>query len=314
MEIEAPPGRVERARAFSALIQERGQRVTERATAERERHSSVDAVFEMVDRDGEVGGGIIAGALAYRFFIWILPLALVAVAGLGLAADSASESPVQAAESVGLKGLVTGSVAGAAESSTRWYALLIGIPLLVYVTRSILRALVGAHRLVWSDVRSRAYKPTLIATLRLLVLLLLYYVASGLAAWIRSFSVGFGVLATLLVVVIYGGLWLAISLRLPHRDAPWVALIPGAVFVGVGVEAMQVFTAYFLVPYAINKQGTYGSLGAAAALLFGLYILSRLIVGSAVVNATLWARRTRGDAPPPPAPEGQPAGTDRAIS
>ena len=39
----------------------------------------------MVERDSEVGGGIIAGALAYRLFIWLLPLALVAVAGLGFA-------------------------------------------------------------------------------------------------------------------------------------------------------------------------------------------------------------------------------------
>ena len=47
----------------------------------------------MVNRDGDIGGGIIAGALAYRLFIWLLPLALVAVAGLGIAADAADETP-----------------------------------------------------------------------------------------------------------------------------------------------------------------------------------------------------------------------------
>jgi uncharacterized BrkB/YihY/UPF0761 family membrane protein len=55
---------------------------------------------------------------------------------------------------------------------------------------------------------------------------------------------------------------------------------------------LQVVTAYFLAPYAITKQGTYGALGAAAALLFALFLISRLIVGAAVVNATLWERRT----------------------
>ena len=64
----------------------RAQRVAKRAETERERHESVDAVFEMVDRDGEVGGGIMAGALAYRLFIWLQPLALDAVGGLGLTA------------------------------------------------------------------------------------------------------------------------------------------------------------------------------------------------------------------------------------
>jgi len=314
MEVEAPPGKAARARRYAAAIQARGEQIKARANEERTRHGSVDAVFEIVDRDSEVGGGIIAGALAYRFFIWILPLALVAVAGLGIAADAANESPSKAAGSVGLGALVTSSISGAAESSTRWYALIVGIPILVYVTRSVLRTFIAAHRLVWTDVRSAAHKPTVKATLRLLVLMLAYYVVTGLAAAIRSWSPGLGVLATVLVSILYGALWLAISVRLPHRDAPWYALVPGAALVGVGIEAMHVFTVYFLVPYAINKQGTYGTLGAAAALLFGLYILSRLIVGSAAVNATLWARHTRGHEPSPPAPVEQPAGTTRGIS
>lgn len=52
-------------------------------------------------------------------------------------------------------------------------------------------------------------------------------------------------------------------------------------------------TAYVLAPYASSKQGTYGSLGIAAALLLGLFLASRLMVAAAVVNATLVARRTR---------------------
>jgi uncharacterized BrkB/YihY/UPF0761 family membrane protein len=47
------------------------------------------------------------------------------------------------------------------------------------------------------------------------------------------------------------------------------------------------------VPLALNKQGTYGALGIAAALLLAFFFLGRLIVGSAVVNATLWERRAR---------------------
>ena len=95
-------------------MQARVRELAERAQVERERHESVDVVFEMVDRDVETGGGIIAGALAYRLFIWLLPALLVAVAGLGFAADAASESPQEAARSVGLAGLVTSSVASAA--------------------------------------------------------------------------------------------------------------------------------------------------------------------------------------------------------
>jgi uncharacterized BrkB/YihY/UPF0761 family membrane protein len=271
-------------------VQARAERLEARAQAERRRHESVDVVFDAVDRDGEVGGGIIAGALAYRFFIWLLPLALVAVAGLGFAAESANESPEETADSVGLAGLVSGSIARAADSPNRWYALLVGIPILVWVTRSLLRALIGAHRLVWTDIRAAAPRPTFPAALRLLVLLLCVVAASALASSARAWSGGAGLISTLLVALPYAGLWLLVSLRLPHRDAPWTALIPGAILFGVGLEILHVIGAYFIAPYAITKQGTYGALGAAAALLLGLFFLSRLIVAAAVLNATLWER------------------------
>jgi hypothetical protein len=87
-------------------MQARAQRVGDRAQAERSRHGSVDAVFDMADHDAEVGGGIMAGALAYRFFVWLLPLALVAIAGLGTASSAASRTPESAARSAGLAGLV----------------------------------------------------------------------------------------------------------------------------------------------------------------------------------------------------------------
>jgi membrane protein len=94
----------------------------------------------------------------------------------------------------------------------------------------------------------------------------------------------------LLALVFYAGLWLLVSVRLPHHGTHWTALIPGALVFGVGIELLQVVIAYFITPYAIAKQGTYGALGVAAALLVTLFMISRLIVGAAVVNATLSER------------------------
>jgi uncharacterized BrkB/YihY/UPF0761 family membrane protein len=278
-------------------VQERAQRLAERAQAERGRHRSVDAAFDLVDRDGEVAGGIIAGALAYRLFIWLLPLALVAVAGLGFAAESADRSPESAAESLGLGGLVTSSIAGAARSSNRWYALLIGIPVLLFATRSVLRVLIGAHRLVWRDLRSAAPRPTLLATLRLLILFFCLFALGVSESAVREWSGGIGLLSTLVIGLPYAGVWLLVSLRLPHRGAPVSALIPGALLFGLGVQLIHIFTAYVLEPWALSKQGTYGALGVAAALLLGLFVFCRLVVAAAVLNATLWERRADGDRP-----------------
>jgi uncharacterized BrkB/YihY/UPF0761 family membrane protein len=292
-ETKASGTRAGRMRSQAAALRERVERLERRAQAERGRHDSVDAVFAMADRDMELGGGIIAGALAYRLFIWLLPLALVAVAGLGIAAEARSETPQDAAESLGIAGLVSNSIANAAKGSSRWYALAIGIPVLIYTTRGVLRVLIGSHRILWGDLRSAAPKPTLVASLRLLVLLLSFPFASVVASAVRAWSPGVGLLASLVATLPYAGLWLLISIRLPHRAAAWTDLIPGALLFGFGIEVIQLVAAYFLAPYAIAKQGTYGALGVAAALLFALYLASRLAVSAAVLNATLWERRTR---------------------
>ena len=293
---ELPPAatsRLERTRLRTAALQARAKRLAERAEGERARHGSLDATFEVVDRDVEVGGGIIAGALAYRLFIWSLPFALVLVAGLGLASDAASTSPQTAARRLGLAGLVSNSVASSAHGSTRWYALLVGIPTLLLATRSVLRVLIGAHRLVWTDLRAAAPRPTARATVRLLALILCLLAVSALAGAAREWSFGAGLIVSLVLIVPYAGFWLLISIRLPHRSATWTALIPGALAFGVGIEVIHVFTAYILAPWSLAKQGTYGVLGIAAALLVGLFLISRLMVGSAVLNATLWERQAR---------------------
>jgi uncharacterized BrkB/YihY/UPF0761 family membrane protein len=301
---DAPSGRAARLRARQAAIRARAEEISARAEAERGRHGSVDALFEMVERDGDSGGGIIAGALSYRLFIWLLPLALVAVVGLGIAADAASESPRQAANAVGLVTLVSSSVASASESSSRWYALIIGIPILLYTTRSLLRALIVAHRLVWTEVRAAAPKPTVRSTLTLLAVMLACIVLAGLDAAARHDSFLLGLLGTLVIAIPYAGIWLLVTLHLPHRGADWKALVPGALLFGIGIEVLTAIAAYFLGPYSIEKQGTYGALGLAAVLLLALYFLGRLIVFSAVVNATLWERREASL----PAPRGADAG------
>ena len=81
---ETHTGRAERWKLRYEAARARADALEKRAQEERSHHASVDATFQMVDRDGEVAGGIIAGALAYRLFIWLLPFALVLVGGLGL--------------------------------------------------------------------------------------------------------------------------------------------------------------------------------------------------------------------------------------
>jgi uncharacterized BrkB/YihY/UPF0761 family membrane protein len=277
-------------------LQARMDSLTARAHEERARRGWVDAIFELADRDEQIAGGIIAGALAYRLFIWLLPAGLVFVGGLGVVADAVSKSPKGVASNLGIAGIVSSSLQSASHGHSAWYALIIGVPILLYATRSVLRVLIGTHRLAWGVVRDARPKPTYVDAAKLLGILIAFFALAGFAGWARAHSHAAGLIATVIVVVGFTGLWLWTSIQLPHGDAGWVDLVPGALATGIGVGILQGLAAYLLAPYALQKQGTYGALGLAAALLLSLWALGRVLIGGAELNATLWERKRRESA------------------
>ena len=283
-----------RLRERREALQSRMDDLSARAQEERGRRGWLDATFEVVDRDAEVAGGIISGALAYRFFLWLLPAGLVFVGGLGVVAELTDRSPKNLGNSMGIGGIVANSLQSASDSKSAWYALIVGVPILLYATRSVLRVLIGTHRLVWGELRNARPKPTYVEATKLLGVLVGFFALAGFASWARERSPAAGLVATIGVIVGFTGLWLWTATRLPHLDAGWRDLVPGAVAVGAGLGILQLAAAYLFAPYALEKQGTYGALGLAAALLLSLWAMGRLMIGGAEINATLWDRKRRG--------------------
>jgi membrane protein len=99
-----------------------------------------------------------------------------------------------------------------------------------------------------------------------------------------------GLLVALLAVVPFFAIWLGLSRWLPHADAPWRALIPGAVLVAVGMQGIHLGTVLFVGGRLERASATYGSFGAAFTVLVWLYLASRVIVGAAMLNAAIWRR------------------------
>ena len=295
----APEAKKGRIAAAAAAARERAAAVEAWGEARRQQSPWAAWLYDVAERDRDCGGGLLAGALAYRFFIWLLPFVLVLVGGLGVISAAASETPEELAGEASMSSLVTASVQSAANSNARWYALLIGIPILLYTTRTLLRSLMGVNRLIWTA-RVRRAKPTVLQTLGFLAIMTSFPLVSGVASAARASSTSTGVVVTLGATAVYGTLWFLISWWLPHADAPRSALLPGSVVFAVGTLGLHVFWAYFVGPLASSRHDTYGSLGIAAALLLGLYFLGRLLVVSGAVNATLWERRhaDRQEAPP----------------
>jgi uncharacterized BrkB/YihY/UPF0761 family membrane protein len=68
---------------------------------------------------------------------------------------------------------------------------------------------------------------------------------------------------------------------------PWWGLLPGAALVGVGIQVMHLVTVFYLAPKIVSSSNLYGSLGAAATLLLAVYLVSRLVLGAAVLNVAV---------------------------
>ena len=68
--------------------------------------------------------------------------------------------------------------------------------------------------------------------------------------------------------------------------------MPGAALFGVGMLLVNVFNVYVTTRLVEDRADTYGALGIATALL-SLVFVGRLIVVSAVLNASLYEHRTR---------------------
>jgi uncharacterized BrkB/YihY/UPF0761 family membrane protein len=264
----------------------------ERVDVLRARHDLVDAALEAAELDRRRAGGLLAGGIAFRAFIWLLPAALLATGVLGLVYRVSPKTPQSVAVHSGLGGVVANAVGTASNQSQRATVVLIvlGAGLTVYTAMTLVRSLRVAFVLAWGLplVRGRRlladsiwFSAALIAQLAL----------GGAASWVREQTAVGGVVVGLVVSLVGAALWLWISWRLPHAEIPWTALIPGSVMVCAGLVGMHLATVYYFAGHLEHAGRLYGSLGVAATLLLWLYLVARLIVGGAFLNATLWYRK-----------------------
>jgi uncharacterized BrkB/YihY/UPF0761 family membrane protein len=258
--------------------------------AARARHSSIDVGFTVVERDSDTGGALLAGALAYRLFVLLLPTALLLVSGLGLYAGAADKSTAEVAREAGLNGVIGSEVASAASGRGRAVLFILMIPAVLYATTTLYRALAKVYALVWEgSARGVRLAPRGVVTLA--GALALQFAAVEVVGWIRRNDQFGGVAILVVYLVLVGGAWLVVSTQLPHRDASWPALIPGAAVFGLGLLFVNVFNVYVTTRLVEGRAETYGALGIAAALLFSLVLVGRVMIISAELNALLDERR-----------------------
>jgi uncharacterized BrkB/YihY/UPF0761 family membrane protein len=312
------PGFTQRIRTTVASAREKADITFKRVEASRPDHPSVDIAFTTVERDFERGGGLIAGALAYRFFFWLLPFVLVLVGGLGFLEAASHTAPEDLAKQAGFLGLTAKSISDASANAekTRFYALVIGLPALYFASIGFVKALNTAHSLVWGVPRRKLLKKPLAAAVMTGVLVAAMFLLV-LEQRVREASKGPGFVVVMLFIIAAAGLWLFVSWVMPHAEGVTVwHLIPGALLVAAGIQGIHIVTVYYVARKVSHSSSTYGALGGATAILLSLFLIARVIVFGASLNAEMWRRRLLRQSAPtagaqPVMGGGSPSGVDQ---
>ena len=215
------------------------------------------------ERDRGLGGSVLAGALAFRLFVPLLPFALLAVTLLGFVASEDPHAPGEIAHNLGMSGQALTTIADSAKLSHGAQLSVIAFALFALFTSSLsaVRALRAIHALAWG-LPLRRFPRALSASLVFIGWFVAFFALWAFGGWARSSLGPAGVPVTVALLVAFLALWIAISMMLPHPpQLTWRAFLPGAVMVAVGIEAIHLATVLYISKKAEQASATYGALG-----------------------------------------------------
>jgi uncharacterized BrkB/YihY/UPF0761 family membrane protein len=247
----------------------------------------VDVVFATFRRDRQAAGWVMSSALAFRLFLFFLPLMLLTVGVAGFA--SAVADARSANQAAGISGSLARQVSTAFHQPgiTRWFALLLGLSGVLLAGRSLSRVLYAASAAAWglppgNRARLRAVGAVagLVCTIGLIAILI---------NRIRE-SLGLGLASVSFVpaLVIYAIAWLGISLFLPRGTKDPGALLPGSVLVALAITVMHAVSELYLPDRLDRASQLYGAFGTTVATLGWFFILGRAVIISMELNAAVY--------------------------
>lgn len=260
-----------------------------RLLARHEHRSLVDVALRIYRRDRESAGTLLGSAVAFRLFLFFVPLVLFLVGLLGLLARWIDAGDVR--EQTG----VTGSLAAQIDSalsqpdSSRWIATILGLLGMASAGRSLSKVMVSASCLAWRlPVRAKASVRIVGATVGLVAGIgLVAVIVNRIRADLGLAAAGFSFAAA---VVVYGLAWFALSMLLPRATRDPAALLPGAVFVGLTIAGMQAVSQLYLPRRIGQASELYGAIGTTLVTLGWFFVLGRAMVLAMALDAVVHER------------------------
>ena len=197
-----------------ATAKSKAEDLRARVEASRPHSAVVDIAFGSYEHDTQVAGGILAGAVAFRIFLFIVPFVFFFVFAFGLYAEVVNKPVAEATDEAGIVGLLATTITNVGDQSfwSRVTLLVISGFALVSGARGLLKSLNAVHIIVWRLPRTRLqHQPRLIGGL--ILALLMTIVIAQLIDALREVSFPGWVLGTAGFILIPAAIWLFASLK-----------------------------------------------------------------------------------------------------
>jgi membrane protein len=250
----------------------------------------VDVMAGVYRRDRESAGPVMGSAIAFRLFLFFVPLLLLVVGIAGFASSFVTGRTVS--KTAGIYGSLGTEISEAFHQPgfTRWFAVLFGLFGVVTAGRSLSRVLRAASAAAWrlplsgtrASLRAAGVVAGLICGMALIAILV---------NRVRE-DLGLGVagLAFVPALVIYGLAWLGVSMMLPRATQDPGALLPGSLLVALTITVMHAVSELYLPDRLSRASQLYGAIGATVVTLGWFFILGRGIVLAMELNAAIYER------------------------
>jgi membrane protein len=278
--------------ALVAAARERMTREQDRWSALLAKHENqplISVGLRTYQRDREVAGSVVGAAIAFRLFLFFVPLLLFAVGLAGFVSEWVGAD--DASRSAGISGALREQIRIAFEQagSTRWIATFVGLVGMATTGRTLSKVMVAASALAWRLPLSNKASVRVIGGLVGLVTGIT--VLSVLANRVRQeFGIGVAGVSLLAVFALYAVAWMAVTSLLPRATRDPSVLLPGAVLVAATIVGMQAVSQFYLPSQIGRASELYGAVGATIVTLGWFFILGRVIVIALSLNAVVHER------------------------
>jgi membrane protein len=280
---------------FGALFSAARERMTREQgrwsalLAKYENHPLINIGLRTYQRDREVAGSVVGAAIAFRLFLFFVPLLLFAVGLAGFVSEWVGAD--DASRSAGISGALREQIRIAFEQagSTRWLATFVGLVGMATTGRTLSKVMVASSALAWRLPLTNKASVRVIGALVGLVAGVT--VLSVIANRVREeFGIGITSVSFLAVFALYAVAWTAITSLLPRGTRDPSVLLPGAVLVAATIVGMQAVSQFYLPGQIGRASELYGAVGATIVTLGWFFILGRVIVIALALNAVVHER------------------------